>query len=415
MHIHTVDIKTAFLNAPLKHETYMFPPATIISRDKDGNELVCKLLKSMYGLHQAPKEWNETLTRALIHDHKFTRSHADQCIFIKDIGTAKEIILGVYVDDIVCAAHDLKVLLDFKARLNSTFPLKDNGPVRAMLGMKVEYNIDDGTLSIDLADYTTEVLERFGMSNCNPVPTPMTGALTQLDESGNFSPTDQKAYQSVVGCLNYLTTHTRPDIAFAVGSLSRFMANPGEHHAAAAKRVLRYLAGTKQHGLHYRRTSNIDVLDAYSDADYAEDKDTRKSTTGLCLLMNGAAVSWSSRRQSTVASSTAEAEYTALFSATLECVYIRQVMNDLGIKYDTTTIHEDNQPAIHIASNPVTSGNSKHFDVRCHYVRDKVEDGMIEIKYLETGSMVADMMTKALDRVKFEKHRTTTLGAAADM
>jgi hypothetical protein len=90
-------------------------------------------------------------------------------------------------------------------------------------------------------------------------------------------------------------------------------------------------------------------------------------------------------------------------------------MNDLGIKYDTTTIHEDNQPAIHIASNPVTSGNSKHFDVRCHYVRDKVEDGMIEIKYLETGSMVADMMTKALDRVKFEKHRTTTLGAAADM
>lgn len=415
MKIHTVDIKTAFLNAPLKEEVYMFPPGTVNNRDEDGNELVCRLRKSIYGLHQSPKEWNETLTNFLVNDLNFVRSRADQCIFTKNLGTNNEVILGLYVDDVIIAARNLEVITQFKIDLNNRFKLKDNGPLCSILGMKVNYDINDGSMHINLQDYTLEVLARFGMRDCKPVHTPMMTPLAKLDEAGNFVPTDKKSFQAIVGCLNYLANNTRPDIAFAVSNLSRHMADPGEHHAVAAKRVLRYLAGTPAIGLNYQRSKDVDILTVYSDADYAEDKDTRKSTTGLCLMMNGAAISWSSRRQSTVASSTAEAEYTALFSASQECAYIRQVLSDLGVKNDITTVYEDNQPAIHIASNPVTSGNSKHFDVRLHYIRDKVQSKLINIQYLATGDMVADMMTKALDRVKLEKHRSTALGMSTDM
>jgi hypothetical protein len=209
----------------------------------------------------------------------------------------------------------------------------------------------------------------------------------------------------------YLSTATRPDIAYAVGALARHMNNPCEHHAIAVKRVLRYLAGTQSLGLTFTgNRKDVNTLVGYSDADFAEDKDTRKSTSGICFILNGAAVSWTSKRQPTVASSTAEAEYTALFSATQDSVFLSQLLKDIGVDVLPITLREDNQPAIHIATNPVTSRHSKHFDVRLHYTREKLQDGLINIVYCETADMVADMLTKALDRVKLEKHRTRALG-----
>jgi hypothetical protein len=169
--------------------------------------------------------------------------------------------------------------------------------------------------------------------------------------------------------------------------------------------------GTLTLGLTYSGNRvSLNVLEGYSDADYAEDTDTRKSTSGVCFILNGAAISWTSKRQSTVASSTAEAEYTALFSATQDSVYLSNLLGDIGIECSPITIHEDNQPAIHIASNPVTSRHSKHFDVRLHFTREKLQDGLINIAYCPTSDMVADMLTKALDRVKLEKHRSHALG-----
>jgi len=231
------------------------------------------------------------------------------------------------------------------------------------------------------------------------------------DEQGDSIPFDPEWYRSAIGSLMYLCTYTRPDLSFAVNALAKFMSTPCEHHAVAVKRVLRYLAGTLALGLTFSGNhDDINVFEGFSDADYAEDKDTRKSTSGICFILNGAAVSWTSKRQSTVASSAAEAEYTALFSATQDSVYLSNLLGDIGIECTLIRIHEDNQPAIHIASNPVTSRHSKHFDVRLHFTREKIQDGLINIVYCPTSDMVADMLTKALDRVKLEKHRSHALG-----
>ncbi len=216
------------------------------------------------------------------------------------------------------------------------------------------------------------------MSESKPVATPLVAhtTLTKLSDAGDSVPGNGDWYRQVVGSLMYLCTGTRPDLTYAYS---------GSDHT-------------------------INVLTGFSDADFAENVENRKSTTGLCFMLNGAVISWASKRQSTVASSTAEAEYTALFSAAKETMYLRQLLAQIGIECSATTIHEDNQPAIHIASNPVTSSNSKYFDVRLHYTREKVEDGIIKIAYCETNLMVADMMTKSLDRIKLERHRATALG-----
>ena len=411
-HIHNMDVKTAFLYADLKEEVYMQPPPTVASKDKDGKDLVCRLNKTLYGLHQSPREWHILLTNWLA-DQGFARSDADPCVFLKDIGTDSQIIVAVFVDDLVCASPSLAVIDAFKKEIGERFKMTDNGHISSVLGLQIDYDRDRRVIKLSQEGFADAILERYAMGNSKPAATPLEphARLSKADGNGIAIPADKEWYQSVVGSIMYLSVCTRPDLAFSAGALARFMDAPCEHHIVAAKRVLRYIAGTRSLGITYTGlTKDTDTLVGFSDADYAEDSDTRKSTTGLCFMMNGAAITWTSKRQSTVASSTAEAEYTALFSATQEVMFLRQLLSDLGIEMGPTTIMEDNQPAIHIASNPVTSSHSKHFDVRLHYTREKLHDGIIDIKYIETNNMVADMMTKSLDRVKLERHRATTLG-----
>ena len=323
------------------------------------------------------------------------------------------LIVAVFADNIVTCSPSLAVIKEFKALIGSRFKMTDNGPIDSVLGIQVAYNREQRTIKLFQEGFAKAVLARFGMDKSKPVATPLVphAPLATLDEAGEAIPADISWYRSVVGSLMYLCIGTRPDLAFAVGALARFMSAPSEHHAIAAKRVLRYLSGTQDLGLTYNgNRKDLDVLTGYSDADFSQNINTRKSTTGLCFMINGAAISWTSKRQSTVASSTAEAEYTALFSATQDSMYLRQLLAEIGIDCAATMIFEDNQPAIHIATNPVTSSHSKHFDVRLHYTREKLQDGVITIKYCDTANVVADMMTTALDRIKLEKHRAVALG-----
>lgn len=413
-HVHNLDVKTAFLYADIKEEVYIELPPTMPTTDEHGRALVGRLNKTLYGLHQSPREWHLLLAGWLI-SQGFTRCTAEPCVFVKNIGTATSLVVAVFVDDIVCCSPSLDVVNAFKQAISARFKMTDNGPIENVLGIQIMYDRSRRTMTLSQHSYVKSVLARFGMSESKPVATPLVAhtTLTKLSDAGDPVPGNGDWYRQVVGSLMYLCTGTRPDLAYAVGSLARFMSNPSEHHLVAAKRVLRYLAGTQTLGLTYAYSGSdqaLNVLTGFSDADFAENVENRKSTTGLCFMLNGAAISWASKRQSTVASSTAEAEYTALFSAAKETMYLRQLLAQIGIECSATTIHEDNQPAIHIASNPVTSSNSKHFDVRLHYTREKVEDGIIKIAYCDTNLMVADMMTKSLDRIKLERHRATALG-----
>lgn len=214
--------------------------------------------------------------------------------------------------------------------------------------------------------------------------------------------TEQYPYCSVVGTLLYLCMSTRPDISFAVGALARYMSLPSMLHWQAAMGVLRYLAGTRLVGLRYSGTDAS--LHGWSDADYAGDISTRRSTTGYVFTSNGAAISWSSRLQPTVATSTLEAEYMAAAAAAKEALWLRKLRSDLGMETGTVTIFSDNQGSLSLMDNPVISDRSKHIDVHYHFLRERSLMGQVSFTYISTAEMLADIFTKALPAVTFGKH-----------
>ena len=223
---------------------------------------------------------------------------------------------------------------------------------------------------------------------------------TKLTKEGE--PLDQETYgySSIIGSLMYLSVCTRPDISQAVGVLARYMAQPTTMHWQAAKGVLRYLAGTADYGITFGGTKT--GLEAYTDADYAGDIDTRRSTTGYVYILNGGAISWSSRLQQTVAASTTEAEYMASAFAIKEGLWLRKLFNDLKLGINVIDINADNQSAIKLLKNPVFSMRSKHIDVIYHFARERVNRGEVRFSYVRTESMVADALTKPLPASKFQ-------------
>ena len=220
---------------------------------------------------------------------------------------------------------------------------------------------------------------------------------------------NQKLYQALVGSLLYLSTKTRPDIAFAVSSAAWFCTSPTKEHWTVVKRILRYLNGTRQFGLLYKANTSSDEIAGFSDSDWAGDVGDRRSTSGYVFLLGGAAVSWKSTKQTTVALSTAEAEYIALSSASQEAIWLQQLISDLSKKaFHEMIIYEDNQSTICLAKNQAVHGRTKHIDIKYHFIRDLVEAGKIELVYCTTENMVADIFTKGLSIKQFEKIRQLT-------
>ena len=247
-----------------------------------------------------------------------------------------------------------------------------------------------------------KLLERYGLQDANPVSTPMDLNVKLVANDGQSKPVDPVKYQSIVGSLPVCCIATRPDISQAVGALSRFNSAPTETHLTAVKRILRHLKGTINLSLVYKKTENSEII-RYTDADWANDLDTRCSTTGNVFVMSGGPISWISQKQATVALSTAEAEYIALSTASQEAVWLQKLLADIDKNCaKAITLMEDNQGAIAIAKNPVEHKRTKHIDFRYHYVREQVKKGVIEIKYLNTKEMLADILTKPLARGKFE-------------
>jgi hypothetical protein len=312
------------------------------------------------------------------------------------------ILLGVYVGDLIVTGTSTTAISEFKTKMMNIFKMSDLGLLSYYLGIEVIQK--PGLIQLRQAAYADKLLEKMGMSSCNPIAVPMEPRL-KLSKEGKGAAVDASLYRSVVGALRYLV-HTRPDLCYAVGYLSRFMEEPRGEQWSAVKHLLRYIAGTRDLGCCYTRQDSEAKLVGYSDADWAGDIDDRKSTSGVLFFFGGCPISWQSTKQKIVALSSCEAEYVAATAAACQGVWLKRLLGELlGHDGGVPELHIDNKSAIALTKNPVFHDRSKHIQIRYHFIRQCVEDGDIDVLFVRTNDQLSDIMTKALGRVQFQELR----------
>ncbi|KAK2630796.1 hypothetical protein QOZ80_UnG0725510 [Eleusine coracana subsp. coracana] len=360
--VHHMDVKSAFLNGDLEEEFYVQQPPGL---EQAGQEhKVYKLHKALYGLHQAPRAWNQKQDASLI-TLGFVKCPSDHAIYCRGSGVER-LIVGVYVDDLVITGTCGSIIREFKKQMADLFKMSDLGLLSYYLGLEVTQS--EQGISLSQRNYARKILEKGGMLNCNPCQVPMEARL-KLSKDSSSPPVDATEYRSLVGSLRYLV-HTRPDLAFSVGYVSRFMEEPHAEHLAAVNHILRYIAGTCNMGLWYARKKNQQhVLMGFSDSDLAGDIDSRRITSGVIFFLGDSAVSWQSAKQKVVSVSSCEAEYIAATTAACQGAWLARLLGEfLDSEVGRPVIKVDNKSAISLVQNPVHHDRSKHIDIRFHFI-----------------------------------------------
>lgn len=394
LEMHHWDVSTAFLNGRLNEEIYMSQPEGYAEKGKEHQ--VCRLHKAIYGLKQASRTWNEEIDKNM-KDLGFKRSKLEPCIYYK-ISKSSIVISALYVDDFFHFFNDAEELKKVKDALNKKYKIKDLGETKDCLGVRITRNRKIGTIGIDQEEFIEQILDKFNMSECKPVGTPLEPKKKLIKpQDGEKIKSPPVPYQNLVGSLMYLATWTRPDIAHAASMLSQFNTCYTEEHWQVAKRVLRYLKGISNICLTYGQS---DTITGYVDADWAGDENDRRSYTGYVFMIGDAAISWESKKQPTVALSTTEAEYMALAEAAKEAVHRKNILFELFGKEVTINIKTDNQSAMKLVLNPIFQSRTKHISVRHHFVREVYDQGLIDLSYVSTDHMLADILTKAVCKPK---------------
>jgi hypothetical protein len=398
--IQQMDVKGAYLNGKIKEEIYMKQPEGY----EDGTDRLCHLIKSLYGLKQAGREWNEELNKQL-EAHGWKPSEVDPCAYIRKTTEGIEIVI-VWVDDLLLLANSHTLMNKMKNELKEIFEITDLGEPSKIVGIEIDRDREHHTITISQKQYTESILQKEGLENMNPVGMPMDPNI-KLNPSEGEPGDGHNNYASLIGSLMYLAVATRPDIAYAVYRLGSYMSNPNMSHWSAAKRILRYLSGTRDYGITYRANKpekDENHFLGYSDASYANNDDLT-SVSGNVFLMSGGAISWSSKKQNNVSLSTTESEYIALADATREIMWLRNLFKGLGYEQPKPTIlYGDNSGSLAIAKNPQYHKRTKHFDTKHHYIRQKVKTNEVEVLYCPTSNMTADIFTKALPKPKHQLH-----------
>ncbi|GJS74246.1 putative ribonuclease H-like domain-containing protein [Tanacetum coccineum] len=362
--------------------------------DPEFPEKVYKVEKALYGLHQAPRAWYETLSTYLL-DNGFYRGQIDKTLFIKRVKD-DILLVQVYVDDIIFGSTKKSLCTDFEQIMHKRFQMSSIGELTFFLGLQVKQKEDGIFISQD--KYVGEILKKFGFSSIRTASTPMeTNKALTKDEDGKD--VDVHLYRSMIGSLMYLTS-SRPDIMFSVCACSRFQVQPKVSHLNAVKRIFRYLKGRPNLGLWYPKDSPF-ILEAFLDSDYAGASLDRKSTTGGCQFLGSRLISWQCKKQTVVANSTTEAEYIAASHCCGQVLWIQNQMLDYGYNFMQTKIHVDNESAICVVKNPVYHSKTKHIEIRHHFIRDSYEKRLIEMVKIHTDNNVADLLTKAFDVSRF--------------
>lgn len=370
------------------------PPGVKLS--SSSRNKVCKLKKSLYGLKQSPRAWFGRFSLTM-KAFSYKQSGADHTLFVKHKG-GKITALIVYVDDMVLTGDDCEEMKLLQEHLAAEFEMKDLGQLKYFLGIEV-VRTNQG-IALSQRKYVLDLLTETGMLACKPAETPIE-VNHKLGIFPNQIPTDIGRYQRLVGRLIYLS-HTRPDIAYAVSVVSQFMHQPSEEHMDAVYRILRYLKGSPGKGLFFSKNNGSNI-EGYTDADWAGDHTTRKSTSGYFTFVEGNLVTWKSKKQKVVARSSAEAEFRGMAHGICELLWIKRVLSDLGIEHTKPmNLYCDNKAAIDIAQNPVQHDRTKHVEVDRHFIKEKLNQKIIQFPFVKSEDQLADVLTKAVSRKVFQ-------------
>ncbi|KAJ9543281.1 hypothetical protein OSB04_022988 [Centaurea solstitialis] len=403
LELEQLDVKTAFLHGELEEEIYMDQPQGFVSVGQEN--LVCRLKKSLYGLKQSPRQWYKRFD-TFMTSHNFSRCLYDSCVYIKKCEDGSFVYLLLYVDDMLIASKNKKDIQQVKDQLNAEFEMKDLGEARKILGMEISRDRKACTLTLSQKSYIEKVLKRFNMNGAKAVNTPIAGHFKLSAKQCPVSDEEKNdmsrvPYSSAVGSLMYAMICTRPDLAYAISMVSRYMANPGKEHWKAVQWVLRYLSGTRNHCLCFG--TSRDSVQGYVDSDYGGDMDGRRSLSGYVFTMGSCAISWKAVLQPTVALSTTEAEYMAVTEGFKEAIWLKGLFSSLSDDELTVdTVFCDNQSAIFLTKDQVLHERTKHIDMRYHFIREVIAKGDFKVRKISTHDNPADMMTKVLPTAKFD-------------
>ena len=396
--LHHLDVKTAFLHGELNEEVYVTQPEGF---EKKGEEhKVFKLSKALYGLRQAPRAWNTKLDRVL-KSLRFKKCMKESSVYRREEGD-KLLIIAIYVDDLFVTGNSTKIIKEFKTAMSQKFEMSDLRLLTYYLGIEVKQSTRGITIKQEA--YARRIMEESGMADCNPNYIPMEFGL-QFSKALDEPEIDATQYRRKIGCLWYLM-HTRPDMAYSVGILSRYMQSPRESHGNALKQVLRYLQGTLGHGLEFKRGSTQKLV-GYSDSSHNTDPDDGRSTTGHLFCLGNTPITWCSQKQDIVALSSCEAEFMAATEAAQQAIWLQELLSEVtGGETEKTLILVDNKSAISLAKNPVFHRRSKHIHKRFHFIRECVERNLIDVEHVPGTEQKADILTKALAKIKFKEMRS---------
>ncbi|CAN1140144.1 Retrovirus-related Pol polyprotein from transposon TNT 1-94 [Linum perenne] len=391
-HLEQMDVSNAFLHGDLNEEVFMeLPPGS----PPHLHGKVCLLQKSLYGLKQASRQWFAKLTDSLIA-FGFIQSNSDYSLFHKETEKGRVTML-VYVDDLIISGDNFQLIDEVKLFLSQQFKVRDLGRLKYFLGLEVATNTSG--ISVCQRKYCLDLLNDTGYLDSKPTSTPvdMKSRLSQYSDDGFI---DVKVYRRLVGRLSYLTT-TRPDIAYSVQQLCQFQAQPKESHLRAAYRILRYIKQSPGQGLFFSANTKLQ-LTGYSDSDWGACPDTRRSITGYCTFLGASLITWKAKKQTTVSKSSSEAEYRALSHLSCELQWLKQLLAELGVPHpQPIATFCDNKSTIHMASNPVFHERTKHIEIDCHVIRERVQSGLMNLQYICTDRNLADIFTKGLSVQRF--------------
>ncbi|GJS31119.1 retrovirus-related pol polyprotein from transposon TNT 1-94 [Tanacetum coccineum] len=374
-----LDVKTAFLHGNLEEVIYMRQPPGY----EQGNK-VCLLKKSLYGLKQSPRQWYRRFDEYML-SNGFKRSSYDSCVYYRSYAPGEYIYLLLYVDDMLIACKSKAEIGSTKSLLKKEFDMKELGEAKKILGMEIVRDRSRKILRVSQSGYISKILNNFRIDNGKSVQMPLGGhfKLSLKDcpvRDCDVERMSKVPYANAVGSLMYLMVCTRPDIAYAVSVVSRYLANPGKNHWEAVKWILKYLRGTKNVGLMYD-TGHGDHVDVtgFVDSDYAKDPDKGKSITGYAFLVQRCVVSRKATLQHVVDLSTTEAEYMALTEAVKEAIWLSGLLEELGVELNTVAVNCDNQGAIHLSRNHVFHEMTKHINVRYHFIIEVLEAKTVKV------------------------------------
>ena len=388
-------MQNAFLHSDLHETVFMTQPQVYVHPQYPNH--VCKLQKSLYGLRQAPRSWFSKLSTKL-QTMGFRESKADTSLFILQKFNSVIYIL-IYVDDILITGSSASIIHDTVQSLQATFAVKDLGRLNYFLGVETLWCTDG--LYLTQRKYIADLLKKSKMENAKPCSSPM-ATNCHLTSTDGTPFADISLYRSVVGSMQYLA-FTRPDLAFAVHKVSKFMHNPLNTHWLVVKRILRYLKHSISTGLYIGRGGNFN-LQAFSDSDWAADRDDRRSVSAYCIYMGSNLISWSCKQQATVARSSTEAEYKAIANAAAELSWFKSILNELGlISPHSPTLWCDNIGATYLTSNPKFHARTKHIEIDFHFVRDQVYNKELIVQFISSKDQLADALTKPLPPIKFRQ------------